>query len=183
MAQGGGRHRRLCGRTARRRLHRARGTLTPSCRQIGCPGGIADPIDGGNPETTALREFREELGVAPDRVRVAGRLEEVEQTLNRFLVTPVIGVVRPGTLLTIDHAETVGVFTVPLAAIVQPGAVYEEVELGIARGKKTYAIDYDEHHIWGLTGRILKLFVDAWNAPESQLRSGIEAAFIEMIKE
>lgn len=159
------------------------GHLRHHAGQIGFPGGSADPIDGGNPETTALREFYEELGVAPERVRVAGRLDEVEQTSNRFLVTPVIGVVRPGTLLTIDHTETVGVFTVPLAAIVQPGAVYEEVELSIARGRKTYALDYDEHHIWGLTGCILRHFVDAWNAPESQLRSDIEAAFTEMIKE
>ena len=159
------------------------GHLRHHAGQIGFPGGSADPIDGGNPDTTALREFYEELGVAPERVRVTGRLDEVEQTSNRFLVTPVIGVVRPGTLLTIDHTETVGVFTVPLAAIVEPGAVYEEVELSIARGRKTYALDYDEHHIWGLTGRILKHFVDAWNVPESQLRSDIEAAFIEMIKE
>ncbi|MGH7661738.1 MAG: NUDIX hydrolase [Vulcanimicrobiaceae bacterium] len=151
--------------------------------QIGFPGGSADPIDGGNPVTTALREFYEELGVAPDRVRVAGLLEETEQILNRFLVTPVIGVMRPGTLLTIDPAEIAGVFTVPLATIVEPGAVYEDVERSIARGKESYALDYDEHHIWGLTGRILKIFVDAWNAPGSQLRSDIEAAFIEIIKE
>lgn len=159
------------------------GHLRHHAGQIGFPGGTADPIDGGNPETTALREIYEELGVTPERVRVTGRLEDVEQASNRFLVTPVIGVVRPGTLLTIDHTETVGVFTVPLAAIVDSGAVYEEVELSAARGMKMYALDYDEHHIWGLTGRILKQFVDAWNAPGSQLRSGIESAFIEMIKE
>jgi 8-oxo-dGTP pyrophosphatase MutT (NUDIX family) len=159
------------------------GHLRHHAGQIGFPGGSADPIDAGNPETTALRELYEELGVDASRVRVVGRLDEVEQTSNRFRVTPVIGVLRPRTLLTIDHAETVGVFTVPLAAIVEPGAVYEEVELSVARGIKTYALDYDEHHIWGLTGRILKLFVDAWSAPDSQLRSAVEAAFIEMIEE
>ena len=159
------------------------GHLRHHAGQIGLPGGRADPIDGGNPETTALREFHEELGVAPERVRITGRLEEVEQTSNRFLVTPVIGVVKPATLLVIDHAETVGVFTVPLTAIVEPGAVYEEVELTTVRGMKMYALDYDEHHVWGLTGRILKLFADAWNAQGSLLRSGIESAFIEMIEE
>jgi 8-oxo-dGTP pyrophosphatase MutT (NUDIX family) len=159
------------------------GHLRRHAGQIGFPGGSADPIDGGSAVTTALREFQEELGVAPDRVRVVGQLDEVEQILNRFLVTPVIGVLKPKTLLTIDHVETVGVFTVPLAAIVEPGAVYDDVERSIARGKKTYALDYDEHHIWGLTGRILKLFVDAWNVPGSQLRSDIESAFVEMIKE
>jgi len=154
------------------------GHLRRHAGQIGLPGGSADPLDAQNPATTALRELQEELGVSPERVRVLGALPELEQTSNRFLVTPVVGVVQPGTLLTIDHAETVGVFTVPLGAILEPGAIYEEVELSITRGMKTYALDYDEHHIWGLTGRILKSFVDAWNAERSQLRSDIEAAFI-----
>lgn len=155
------------------------GHLRRHAGQIGLPGGGVDAIDGENPATTALRELGEELAVGPERVRVVGVLPQVEQTSNRFLVTPVVGVVQPGTLLTIDHAETVGVFTVPLQAILEPGALYEEVELSIARGTKTYALDYDEHHIWGLTGRILKSFIDAWNAPASQLRSDIEAAFIK----
>jgi len=153
------------------------GHLRRHAGQIGFPGGSTDPMDGENPDVTALRELYEELGVPSERVRIVGRLGEIEQTTSRFLVTPVIGVVQPQTLLTIDHTETVGVFTVPLAVIVEPNAIYEEVELSIARGIKTYALDYDEHHIWGLTGRILKLFVDAWNEPGAQLRSDIEAAF------
>ena len=148
--------------------------------QIGLPGGTADPLDAQNPVTTALRELEEELGVPPERVRVVGTLPQVEQVSNRFLVTPVVGVVRAGTLLTIDHAETVGVFTVPLAAILEPGAVYEDVEVSRARGRKSYALDYDEHHIWGLTGRILQSFIDAWNAQPSQLRSDMESAFVNI---
>lgn len=147
--------------------------------QIGLPGGTTDPIDGGDPATTALRELHEELNVDLARVRIVGRLPQHKQTSNRFLVTPVIGIVEPGTVLTIDHAETVGVFTVPLATIVAPDSVYDDVEMREIRGMEMYALDYGDHHIWGLTGRILKTFADTWNAPASELRSQIEAAFMK----
>ena len=147
--------------------------------QIGLPGGATDPIDGGDPATTALRELHEELNVDPSRVRIVGRLPQHTQVSNRFLVTPVIGIVKPETVLTIDHTETVGVFTVPLATIVAPNSVYDDVAMSKIRGREMYALDHGDHHIWGLTGRILKTFVDTWNEPDSALRSEIEAAFIQ----
>jgi 8-oxo-dGTP pyrophosphatase MutT (NUDIX family) len=147
--------------------------------QIGLPGGTTDPIDGGDPATTALRELHEELNVDPSRVRIVGRLPQHKQISNRFLVTPVVGIVEPETALTIDHAETVGVFTVPLATIVAPNSVYDDAAMRKIRGMEMYALDYGDHHIWGLTGRILKTFVDTWNEPDSALRSEIEAAFIK----
>jgi 8-oxo-dGTP pyrophosphatase MutT (NUDIX family) len=145
--------------------------------QIGLPGGSVDPVDGDEPATTALRELYEELGVKPDRVRVVGRLPEVQQVSNRFLVTPVVGVIEPETPLTIDGSEIVGVFTVPLATILASDGIHEDVEMTKARGRVSYALDFEGRHIWGLTGRILKHFSDAWNAPDSQLRTDVEAAF------
>lgn len=144
--------------------------------QIGLPGGSADPADGGEPATTALRELYEELGVNPERVRVVGRLPEHKQVSNRFLVTPIVGVIEPRTPLRIDEAEIVGVFTVPLDSIVSGDTLYEDAALSALRGTKMYALDHEGHHIWGLTGRILKTFSDAWNAPSSTLRREIEAA-------
>ncbi|MGH7716489.1 MAG: NUDIX hydrolase [Vulcanimicrobiaceae bacterium] len=145
--------------------------------QIGLPGGRVDPADGDEPRTTALRELHEELGVDAQRVRVVGRLPEVQQDSNRFLVTPVVGVIKPETPLTIDGSEIVGVFTVPLEAILASDGIYEDVEMTKVRGYTTYALDFDGHHIWGLTARILKHFSSAWNDENSVLRSGIEAAF------
>ena len=153
------------------------GHLRRHAGQIGLPGGSADSVDGGEPATTALRELYEELGVNPERVRVVGRLPEERQVSNRFLVTPVVGIVEPGTQLQIDESEIVGVFTVPLQTIVDGDALYEEAQLSTLRGMKMYALDHEGRHIWGLTGRILKSFADAWNAPGSVLRRDVEAAF------
>jgi len=149
--------------------------------QIGLPGGSVDPIDGDDPATTALRELYEELGVEPDRVRVVGQLAEVQQVSNRFLVTPVVGVVEPQTKLTIDQHEIVGVFTVPLAAILAGDGIYEDAEMTKVRGRTSYALDFDGRHIWGLTARILKHFVDAWNTNDSTLRAAVEAAFAQRL--
>ena len=148
--------------------------------QIGLPGGSADPVDGDDPAITALRELHEELGVNPERIRIVGRLPEVQQVSNRFLVTPVVGVVEPNTRLTIDPGEIAGVFTVPLETVLAPESVHEDAEMTKARGRTSYALDFEGRHIWGLTGRILKHFVDAWNANDSRLRADVEAAFLTL---
>ena len=129
--------------------------------QIGLPGGRAGPLDGGDPERTALREFFEELGIESDRVTVVGRLPALEQSLNRFVITPIVGVVDPGVAVRPDGDEIAGFFDVPLAAIVADGALYGD------------ALDYAGRHIWGFTARILKSFVNEWNAADSSLRRAV----------
>lgn len=138
------------------------------------PGGAVDAADGDDPATTALRELHEELGVPPGRVAIVGRLPAIEQRFNRFIVTPLVGILEPHTLLTIDHTETAAVFTIPLAEIVAPGAVHEGVEIIGEQQFPTNILDYEGHHIWGLTAGILRAFVDTWNAPEAPLRGAIE---------
>ncbi|HVR46882.1 MAG TPA: CoA pyrophosphatase [Candidatus Binatia bacterium] len=150
------------------------GHLRRNPGQIGLPGGMTDPIDGADPATTAVRELYEELGVRPTAIRVVGQLEQQRQVSGGVAVTPVVGVLEPRTPLHVDRTETIGAFTVPLAAIVAPGKIYEDPALGT--GDRTlYALDHEGRHIWGLTARILKVFADEWNA-RSALRQRIEAA-------
>jgi 8-oxo-dGTP pyrophosphatase MutT (NUDIX family) len=144
--------------------------------QIGFPGGGAEPLDAGDPVRTALRELAEEVGVGDERVSVVGRLPDLEQAMNRFIITPIVGVLDAKTRFAPDGDEIAGVFGVPLASIVSDGAVYEDVAISRARGKTMYALDYEGRHIWGLTGRILKSFVDAWTTPASALRAAVETA-------
>jgi 8-oxo-dGTP pyrophosphatase MutT (NUDIX family) len=126
--------------------------------QIAFPGGIAEPQDAGDPVKTALRELSEELGVGAERVKVVGRLPDLEQPSNRLVITPVVGVLAAGTRFAIDGDEIAGVFTVPLAAIV-------------ADATRKDAFDYEGRHIWGFTARVLKSFANAWSAPRSTLRA------------
>lgn len=146
--------------------------------QIGFPGGSVDAADGGDRAITALRELHEELGIAAERVRIVGRLPDVHQRTNTFVVTPLVGVLMPATPVTIDPAETAAVFRVPLAAIVAPGAVQPGFEPVGEGAVETLLFDYDQLHVWGLTARILHDFAAAWNAADSALRAATESAFL-----
>lgn len=145
--------------------------------QIGFPGGTDEPADAGDPVRTALRELFEELGVEAERVAIAGRLPDLEQRMNSFIITPIVGVLDGATRLALDGEEIAGVFTVPLAAIVAAGAVYDDLEVTQSRGRPMYAFDYEGRHVWGFTARVLKSFVDAWTAPGSALRAAAEPYF------
>jgi 8-oxo-dGTP pyrophosphatase MutT (NUDIX family) len=146
--------------------------------QIGFPGGLAEPADDGDPVVTALRELDEELGIAKDRVTVAGLLPETPQELNRFLISPVVGVLDAHARITLDGEEVSGVFTVPLDALLDPDGVRIDRSRSEAYGRTSYAFDYEGRHVWGFTGRVLRSFVDAWLAPTSSLREAVQSAWM-----
>jgi 8-oxo-dGTP pyrophosphatase MutT (NUDIX family) len=118
--------------------------------QIGLPGGGVHAEDQ-DLQATALRELREEVGVAEERVTIVGRLPLLRQRrANNFDVTPFVAVVEDGEL-KIDASETAGVFVVPLADVL---AGDWRAEAGVER---------DGRRIWGLTARILREFVARWH--------------------
>lgn len=140
--------------------------------QIGLPGGGSEPGDAGDLQRTALREMEEEVGVDPARVDIVAALPIVRARVNNYAVSPFVATVRPGPL-RIDAEETVGVFTVPLDRVLRE-LRDEPVSVG-AIEVVTPVLMYGERRIWGLTGFILRTFVDAWNAQESDVRRAIEA--------
>jgi 8-oxo-dGTP pyrophosphatase MutT (NUDIX family) len=140
--------------------------------QIGLPGGAMDPEDDGHTERTALREMHEEVGIVPERVRFVWTFPDLHPKVSNFLVTPHVAIVQPGPLL-IDPSETAGVFSVPLETVL--GEVRDgTMDVG-ALEIRTTLLDYDGRRIWGLTGHILRMFVDEWNEPLSEMRARIEA--------
>ncbi|MFN2459549.1 MAG: CoA pyrophosphatase [Candidatus Velthaea sp.] len=146
--------------------------------QIGLPGGSVDPGDGDRREVTALRELHEEIGVPPAAVTLVARLPDIAQRVNNFIVTPFVGVLAPATKLTFDETETAALFTVPLAEILTPGAVHADIELVGDRRVDTFVFDFGGRHVWGLTGHILRSFVDAWHEPDSGIQAALEAALL-----
>lgn len=129
--------------------------------QIAFPGGGIDPADADDIARTALRELAEETGIAPERVRLVARLDDVRGRVNPFIITPFVGIVSPGPPPVPDGTETVAVFTPPLAALLAPGAVHQGTERVGAFGIETWVFDWEGMHVWGVTGRILAAFVEA----------------------
>lgn len=86
--------------------------------QISFPGGRAEPGDTDVIDT-ALRETEEEVGLSRSWIDVLGTLHDYS-TVTNFVVTPVVGLVRPGFELTLDPFEVAEAFEVPLAFLMTP---------------------------------------------------------------
>ncbi|MGI9333052.1 MAG: CoA pyrophosphatase [Gammaproteobacteria bacterium] len=124
--------------------------------QISFPGGRAEPEDAG-PVATALRETREEVGLNPALVEVAGLLDDYE-TVTGYLVTPVVGFVVPDFELALDEYEVADAFEVPLAFLMDAAnrQVHSRLRDGVER--QFYAFEYANRYIWGATAGMLVNF-------------------------
>lgn len=125
--------------------------------QIAFPGG---GVEEGEPlETAAVREAHEEVGIATERVELIGRLDDLI-TNSGFLVAPFVGVVDQRIDYVLQAAEVDEVFEVPIEALLTPEQ--PEVRYVAFRSKSypAYFYQYERHEIWGLTGRMLKHFLD-----------------------
>jgi 8-oxo-dGTP pyrophosphatase MutT (NUDIX family) len=122
--------------------------------QVSFPGGAADPGDASLTET-ALRELREETGIDPALVTVAGYCEAYE-TVTGFAVLPVVGILSEGFTLAPDEREVDAVFEVPLAYLLDPANCHEEKSVINGSPRRFYVFDYRGHYIWGATAAMLK---------------------------
>jgi 8-oxo-dGTP pyrophosphatase MutT (NUDIX family) len=125
--------------------------------QIAFPGGSVEPGEGL--EQAAIREAEEEVGIPPRAVELIGRLDDVI-THSGFLVAPFAGVVHEPFDYIIQEAEVVEVFQVPIEALL--AADNPEVRYVPFRNRQypAYFYHHGPHEIWGLTGRMLKAFLD-----------------------
>ena len=135
-------------------LLRRASTLRTHAGQVAFPGGRLE--HGETPVEAALREAVEETGLDPTGVEVVGALPEVPAPASGHIVTPVVGWwTRVSEVVAVDHAETVEVFRVPVADLLEPrnrvtsyveraGGVFESPGFQVAG---TLA--------WGFTGKLL----------------------------
>ena len=130
--------------------------------QIAFPGGAVE--EGETLEAAAVREAEEEVGIHAGAVELIGRLDDLI-TNSGFLVAPFVGVIREKIDYVIHEAEVTEVFEVPVEALLdvaQPEVRYVSFR---ERQYPAYFYRYRDYEIWGLTGRMLKAFLDlVWQA-------------------
>ncbi len=137
--------------------------LTEHAGQVSFPGGRADPGDVDVVDT-ALREAEEEVGLARASVQVLGPLNTYS-TVSSFVVTPIVGLIRPPFALAPDPSEVAEAFEVPLQFLMTP-AHHQRHAMEYEGVKRQFlsmpwqGIDAQgqprEYFIWGATAAMLR---------------------------
>ena len=132
--------------------------LSRHAGEVSFPGGLQDP--GEALVETALREAFEEIGLAKRDVEILGALPPVHTSVSGILVIPFVGMLEAPPGFTLSDDEIAEVLTV---SVTQLAAVEREVEhrfedAGTWRG---WAYDVERHTVWGATGRMLHLLLEA----------------------
>ena len=154
-------------------LLRRAATLGSHPGQIAFPGGRLEASDAG-PIAAALREAVEETGLDPEGLEPLGTLPALPVPVSNHLVTPVPAWwTRESEVAAVDHLETVDVFRVPVADLLDPD---NRVSMAHSFGGATYrspAFTVGGRLVWGFTAIVLSRMFDelGWAEPWDQGRT------------
>lgn len=121
--------------------------------QISLPGGRKDEDD---PDLlyTALRETQEEIGLAPEAVRILGKTDRF-LTNTHYLITPFVGIFKYPTTFKISEDEIDYLIEVPLLHLLDDAHYETRVS---ENGDQRWLLHYyrfGQEVIWGVTGFLL----------------------------
>lgn len=144
--------------------------------QIAFPGGGVETSDLDR-AATALREAHEETGLDPSGVDVLGKLPDAHIPVSNFMVTPVLGWWRLPSEVAADTQESVEVFRVPVAELVDPNA--RGTSHMSYRGQTwqgpafKLGPQFGGHVVWGFTAIMLATIFDGvgWSEPWDEART------------
>ena len=145
------------------------GDLRAHAGEVSLPGGAVDAADASR-EATALREAWEEVGLAPELVRIVGRLDDVWIPVSNFELRPFVGTVETRPTLVPHDAEVTAIVELPLRSLWDPDVIgQEEFEV---RGLRLRAgvYRYGGVRVWGATAFTLARMAHVLDEAAAQRR-------------
>ena len=121
--------------------------------QVSFPGGRVEESDVDHIDA-ALRETEEEIGLDRRHVEVIGRLDTYF-TRTGFVVTPIVGLVRPPFELTPDPVEVASIFEVPLSFVLDRANHERHSREWQNMIRHFYVLPHPDKYIWGATAGML----------------------------
>jgi len=132
--------------------------------QVAFPGGMTSEGDP-NPETTALREAQEEIGLHPRDVQILGRMHDF-LTITNYRVTPVIGVIPWPYQFHLAENEVSAIFSIPISWLNDPDN-YEVRIRNLPHPhppiKVIYFCPYQGHTLWGASAKFTLALLEILN--------------------
>lgn len=155
-------------------LTRRTETVTTHQGQICFPGGRHEPTDESL-AATALRECHEEIGLAPDAVRLLGPLDD-HQTVFGVRISPYLGLIPADYPFRPQADEVAAIIELPLAFFTNPAnRRVERFPAPTGGHREVHFFDRDpEPPVWGATARILAHWLDALAADPVEGRMLLE---------
>jgi len=126
--------------------------------QVSFPGGRMEEMDA-DIVTTALRETREEIGIAEAHVSIIGYLETMP-TVTGYAISPAVGLVDGDVEMTIDKTEVEYVFEVPLEYLLDAGNQRMVPREWQGLSFSMVEFHFADQRIWGATAQMLLRFIN-----------------------
>ncbi len=130
--------------------------------QIAFPGGRWEITDKSM-YYTALREAREEIGIATEKVSFMGKLTDLYIPPSNYIVSPFAGIYHSEETFVADPTEVAAIIEIPFSFFLHPEA-RKEATLTLSGGQKisTPCFNYNNEIIWGATAMMMNELVVQW---------------------